>query len=668
MHIMAITESGVGASANLGRVGTESSEPSHVEGQFQEETERALMDVYGFPGRRKMRLGEQLNRAQILDVGYAGMHDQPGALTALNVSPQNGSLALAEGTGAETGADVAARGFGYAMHARQTQHAKTIAAAVGLVRQSADKIPKAIRLAQKHRAEQEPTTGTVTGVQLFDNKVIVDGRRPVFIYDLQTADCIWVNRGGKAGTYAHTLNVGQHIIVMSTGRNSDDELQSLKVRTAIENVLAEPGSGRALNAQAMAEALHEELANNNSRGALLVGHINLRPWQDWRPFWKKMADYTVRIPSTAVYGLAAFAVEKKRRQLYETRTTAGRLGRAAAIVGDLALDVGFLAFAYTMVRAGMGAAEEAHSLINTGPDLSTSGLHAFPGTDIPSIVDHQPPPHVVDPYTESRVAAGHDPISHNRPSTVWNWSQDALQHYGKEEGLPQSAIDKLTHDDDTVQKVNQAFYHDHNANNQRVADDPRHWLDAGGRYSQVDQGQAAHEIVLDTKHELGLDTPPPAVVEPVAPPPSDPGPAVVAPLPPSAPKNTIDSIPQALAENWAPIAAASGTGLLAFGAAARHRRKQRRRREALVESIKRGRMIGTHNEARRQKFQRLLASSRMPIRQPGARPIAPKSMLEDDDASGTALPPVAEELQVPHQVPRHRKDNGFPHRFDDNVT
>jgi hypothetical protein len=334
-----------------------------------------------------------------------------------------------------------------------------------------------------------------------------------------------------------------------------------------------------------------------------------------------------------------------------------------AIAADLAFDAGFVAFALTLGKNTMGLLHELDGLLG-------AGTHALPPTEafVPAdtAVPHieAPPPHIVEPYTDSRIAAGHDPLSAGQASTVSNWSHDALQHYGEQEGLPQTEIDKLTHDPHVITEVNNAFYHDSaNPNNQKVADDARHWLNAGDNYSQIDQGDSAHKIVIELKHELGLDTSPPSVAEPAQPP-------VVASLPPAAtPPNAAEnysSISQLLSENWAPIAAASGAGLLVFGAAASHRRSRRRKRAELVHDINRGRMITSHNQDRRRYNQKLLAAGRLPLRGLGSGPIAQLSMLEDDDEA-LALPDAAQPkeihaLAMPQGIPRQKVFSG---RFDD---
>lgn len=618
------------------------------------------METYGAPSRRQERRGEDPNRPRILDVGYAGYGDEPGSVAAYNTNPETGSLAVATGTGSDTGVETAVRGFGYAMWSRQTQHAKTIAKALNLVRSSMDALPEAISRARAYREEQEHSLGAVTGVQLFDNKLLINGRHPVFVYDLQTADCTWPNRGGAGsssveGSNIHILNRGQHIVIMNPGRTSNEGIGTRKIRAALQHILANPPGDQQLTAQIIADELHTMLATDDSQGAMLVSIIDLEPWEDQRPFWKKLGDYTLRIPSTALYGLAAFAVDKKRRQLYETRTTAGRLGRGLAIAGDLALNVGFLAFAYSMARSTMGAAEEAGGLLALGAGTAPGGT-ATPPANIPPA---EQPPHIIEAYSDSRVATGHDPLSHGQESTVSNWSQDILRHYGEQEGLPQAEIDKLARDGTTVTEVNRAFYNDAaNPNNEKVAEDPQHWLNAGDQYSQVDQSEAAHQIVLETKHSLGLDVPPPPVPEPAEVPAPAPPPALAAAPVPT--PTELQSLKLFLATNWGEIAAASGgTSLLAVGAAARHRRNLRKKRGELIENINRGTQVTSHNGARRMHNERLLASARLPRRSlDSALPVTAVSMLDDDET-------VPEITGVPDQsVPALPASRTFDEHWD----
>lgn len=665
---MAMTESGTGGSVGIARVGAESLIPAEIgEQEIQHSIDRALMDVYGSPDMRQLNRGEDLRRASIVESGYASSDRPDSSVRAYAIDPPSGSIVMAEGE-TEIAALTAAKGFRYAMRLGQTQHAKTVAKALGLVEQGLHGIPKAIGMAQRYLPKKGPATASATGVQLFDNKLIVNGRRPVFAYDLQTGDCTWTNRGGdrRPGNYLHLLNLGQHILVM-TGEEPDDSLGTLKVGRAIEEILSEQTEDSPHTAQSLADALHASLNGSGSKGALLVSVLNLEPWQDRRPLWKKLGDYIFRLPSTAMYGVAAFAVEKKRRQLYETRTTAGRLGRGMAITADLAFDVGFLAFAYTMVRSSLGAAEEAAGLLKPGGNLSAAGGQHYPPIGTPPVAEQPPPtpPHVVEAYPTLRTAIEHDPLSGGKPSTVSNWSQDTLRYDGRQEGLPEAEIDKLAHDPVKVNEVNNAFYHDQsNPNNTKVAEDPEHLLNARDQYSQLGQVGAAHHIVLEIKHELGLDTPPPSPVEPTTPVPTTPDPPTIVATAPAAPEQ--HSLTELLNDNWPAVAAAGSAGLLTFGAAARNRRKRRRKRAALVETIKGGRLIRTHNPARRTSNANLLAAGHLPPRGLSSKPLTPVSVLEDmpDDEIAEEFLPVA----VPTAAllrSRHPIDSNTPRsRFD----
>jgi hypothetical protein len=227
-------------------------------------------------------------------------------------------------------------------------------------------------------------------------------------------------------------------------------------------------------------------------------------WRDERSAVARSTDY-VR-PSTLAYGAvqkAAFSA-KKRRQLYESKTRLGTIGRNAARLGDVALLGGAIAAGLmTGVIPGMhtGTADRPTATQPTHPAGTQTPGSTSQTPKPPTTVETPPPP---PKQTTTYTAKAHD--FNGKPSTVTGISQETLRKQAA--GLPAAVITAMVHDQGNIDQLNNAFMHDKaDPDNVRVLHDSRHWLFEGTRYSIRDVNKLASQMAGDQARKLGITLP-----------------------------------------------------------------------------------------------------------------------------------------------------------------
>jgi len=550
-----------------------------------------------------------------VDFGIAGGINSPDGYLDYHVSPENGTLVLAEGAGSPVGTVAAVRTIERAMEIHGGTRPRDLSGALGELKRAVAKIPKIMRDVRTSLGDDAPDMdATPLAAQIVDNRIIYAGHRPMFVYrpDGTCVRLIGDTTPGRSSSGIHYMEAGVNIILMIAGREADDDWQAAEMANNISWARAD----NADNAQALAEQLHQRLTHHDYDGAILVSVVDVAEWQDSRSALRRRASLAFRWPSMSAEWLLTKTVFRGRRQreLHETNSRAGRVGRAAAFAGDVVTNAALVS---ALLNVGSHIPVVRHAV-----ETSVSWFeHLLPqDTGKPSLVpaasprpnngpndNHNPtnsstvtqtPRQLVpaaDTYGDVRVANRHDPTAHNGPSTVTNWSQDDLYHSAIKAGLSPDQANTLSHNQTAINKVNSAFLYDKsNANNAKVLGDKHTWTNEGDTYSGTAQTDTSDELAVAYRHQLGLDPAPapPAPATPPAQPVAGNNPVAVTAIPP------INRRPNVPDWTWQAAEGAGAVGLGALTVMGLRRRSRRRRKNRELDSqatiLNRARTIHRH--------------------------------------------------------------------------
>jgi len=508
----------------------------------------ALKDVFGNTKHRWQKPPDT-PPAQMVDYGVAGTSDIENVHVVTSVNPVTGTLVLAEGTGSRVAAEATARGFQRAMEAKQT-HRAGFATTAGNIQDTLQRaIPNVIAKAQAELGTSaNKTNATALAVQITGNLLVYTGDRPLYVYN-EAGECKRLIYGTVNTGSRHVLEPGRNIIIMSGGRATDDDLPCTAiVGEKLRTILGQPAAQEAKNTEAtrIAEELRHALASGQSAGTLMVAIANVNSSAKARPETAPKPSQLIRRTSgLANLALAKLMLPNHSEHNPEANDNPSRKRRA--VIGKLAANTAALGVGYGLVRETLALSGRIHlphlgflehhsSPLNTNLLLANKPSHTqltgSTGITIGLEANH-PAPHGT-PFPNTYTALSHDTANGGRPTNVSSISRQVLASYGRQAGMSQVDIQRITHDDTLIGRLNTAFMHDkHNPQNRLVRYDRSHFLNNRSTYSTQDQATMAQKIIASHMHQSAPTRPAPLPTVPAAP---------ASPLP-KGPLNIANNIP-----------------------------------------------------------------------------------------------------------------------------
>lgn len=496
--------------------------------------------------REKRDNPDRFKGSHIVSFGAAVKADVHGDnTTRVFFDPKRGHGVVADGTSVFA-AETLARAFSRTLSKRKDPPTTSYDAINGM--QKATKTAARILEGAKASLGEEyaDDSASLGAVQLlFDRRLAVTHSEDtaVFLYD-PTGDCAEVRGYGSPTDPDQNrekvlrLQPGRNIVVLASKgitegkpgpENAGTEymMMGTAIRQGMEEALEEASSGLATadeTGQIIANRIMENRPNNLDNGSVMAIVIDVDERIDNRGLLRKTLD-PLRL---STYLFSALTRARKpgisRRAMYDQPTTRGRLARGLSRGVDVATVAVGAMVAYKVAQPFLPEdLLDMHHIKEEVLGLFSHGHKAAPhtpdSTALPTDPSHNTPPPTAQPsqpatppapapnvetqptqdtYPDTRTASGYEAAT-KHASSVSGWSKQALEHYGKEEGLTQRDINDLTSRWGNVEKVNQAFYH----NNSDVANDAHHYLTKGDSYNTSGQNDAAHKLISDWKKEHG---------------------------------------------------------------------------------------------------------------------------------------------------------------------
>lgn len=187
------------------------------------------------------------------------------------------------------------------------------------------------------------------------------------------------------------------------------------------------------------------------------------------------------------------------RMRFGGRAGAVALGAAAVVGGTYMIYKGYSSDA----PAPTGTWHEGSSGLITAeqPAIEPAAAETSIPTERPEVPGAQTSVTENDPDYSYRQATGQD-IS-GRASNVTDWSRQAIYEEAIEGGLTKKQAHTLANDQENISRVSKAFY----TQNESVANDANHYMNAGDMYETTGQHNTADNIVDKFKAENGIDQP-----------------------------------------------------------------------------------------------------------------------------------------------------------------
>lgn len=524
------------------------SKPDDEAGVQDASIAQAVREVLGSTSHaqpeKPARSGGRPPRAQI--VGFSTMRELAKSSQAGNtkraiyeavaVNQFGGTFAMSESTYSRVDAETSARGFARAMEAQGTSRTRLKTATKQIQRTTESILPTIIERSRSVLSQDKPLGEAATTVaQIVDNKLVYSGHMPLFVYSPSeiseyhpngTLTRLMSHNGSAQGH--HVLAPGRNIVIMG-GEN----IQTNNLGGVIDQVLSGIAAAGHLKGQAqsagdpnalsrhIAEQIQQALHARGVTGSITVGIIETEDkWRDERSAVAQKLDYLR--PSALIYGgiQRIRFPERPPREVYESKTRIGLIGRNAARLGDAAL-VGAVLAAGIAVPAHVVSLPTLPSPLHHRPAAIAAQAAPQEALLSPTIPNQQAAPNTpAQPLTaqptpgrpEIITATRHD--DGDKPSTVTGLAQQALRYYGEAAGMSAAQSAELAHKQTEVGKLVITFMRDtHSPNNARVLHSELHWLYAGTRYSMHDLNVQAATIANARAHELGVSAP--AITTPV---------------------------------------------------------------------------------------------------------------------------------------------------------
>lgn len=490
----------------------------------REAIDNALTGVFGYKKHGWQNTHDTPRVAQVLAYGTAGLADWADRHIAAAANEANGTLVLAESTGARVAAEATARGLTRAMTAepKDPEDLDSFTSTEGKVNWAFEKkIPEVFTKVQTELGRKiEDAQTNALAVQIDGNKLVYRGDRPLYVYNEFSG--IRPLAPKDANTHnMHKLEAGRNLVIMTGTHELNDSL-TLQIGQTVRRIMAEPTQKRsALEATRIAERLHAEFSTDKPAGPIMVSMVKVKaaaaPQPEKAPsrhvkWWspQDLANFALVKMMTREPAPSGAPASTNTSAKRHNRLTSRKLVAGASVAGIAGLG-------YMLVREALsatGKAELPHlgALIPHTPHLSDHQLFSeIPKPNVP--ITHKtgggtvttPASH---PFITSYMARAHDAANGGHASNITNISRQALEYYGHAAGLSNAKINGLSHDQTIINQLNQAFMHDsHNSHNVLALHDKHHFLYAGDSYSTHDQAALAKKIVASHAH---THTTPPA--------------------------------------------------------------------------------------------------------------------------------------------------------------